>query len=411
MFNQRRRDSSEHPTSAVRRDARGQSLVEFALVLPVILLLTMVVLDFGRVYLGYVNLQNMARIAANFAADNATAWGTPGNATTRGYYSDRIVADARASNCSLPMVGNVPQVPAPTFTDRGSNGTTADLGDSASVSLTCTFPIVTPFISAIFGTNGLSVSASSEFPVKSGMSGTSGVVVVGSPPTANFIANPTSGFAPLVVRFSDTSGGSPTSWAWDFTEDGIVDSTAQDPQWTFTGVGAYDVTLIATNAAGSSTVTKANFISVSIAPAVVDFTANPTSGTRPLVVQFTDTSTGSPTAWDWDFDNNGTIDSTLQNPTWTYTSAGTYTVTLTVANAGGPASKTVPNMISVSVGTCTVPNFAGTSTDTAQARWSSAGFTTTVNYQQGNLPWTIKSQTQVVGLTIPCNSSITVSKN
>jgi len=68
-------------------------------------------------------------------------------------------------------------------------------------------------------------------------------------------------------------------------------------------------------------------------------------------------------------------------------------------------------MITVTVGTCTVPNFAGTSTSTAQSTWASAGFTTTVNFQQGGLPWTIVSQNQVVGQTLPCSSSVTVSKN
>ena len=46
-------------------------MVEFALVFPVILVLLMVAIDFGRVYLGWVNLQNMTRIAANFAANHA----------------------------------------------------------------------------------------------------------------------------------------------------------------------------------------------------------------------------------------------------------------------------------------------------------------------------------------------------
>ena len=58
------------------RAGRGQSLVEFALVLPIILLVVLLALDFGRTYLGYINLQNMARIAANYAANNPTAnWG------------------------------------------------------------------------------------------------------------------------------------------------------------------------------------------------------------------------------------------------------------------------------------------------------------------------------------------------
>jgi PKD repeat protein len=72
------------------------------------------------------------------------------------------------------------------------------------------------------------------------------------------------------------------------------------------------------------------------------FTASPTSGTAPLTVQFTDTSTGSPTAWAWSFGDGTT--STAQNPTHTYTNPGTYTATLTASNSSGssqPATKTI----------------------------------------------------------------------
>ena len=122
-------------------------------------------------------------------------------------------------------------------------------------------------------------------------------------------------------------------------------------------------------------------------------------------------STNTPTAWEWDFQNDGTVDSTEQNPTFTYTTVGTYSVKLTVTNAGGDSSTLVADLITVTVGTCTVPDFNGVSSDNAQSLWAGANFTTTVNFQQGNLPWTIKSQNQVVGQSIPCNSPITVSKN
>jgi PKD repeat protein len=78
------------------------------------------------------------------------------------------------------------------------------------------------------------------------------------------------------------------------------------------------------------------------APPTASFTASPTSGTAPLSVQFTDTSTGSPTAWSWSF-GDGTA-STAQNPTHTYTSPGTYTATLTASNSSGssnPATRTI----------------------------------------------------------------------
>src|SRR6266851_104710 len=59
-----------------------------------------------------------------------------------------------------------------------------------------------------------------------------------------------------------------------------------------------------------------------------DFTANPTSGNAPLTVQFTDQSTGTITNRDWSF-GDSSADSSIQNPSHTYNSAGDFTVTLT----------------------------------------------------------------------------------
>ncbi len=64
---------------------------------------------------------------------------------------------------------------------------------------------------------------------------------------------------------------------------------------------------------------------------LAEFSATPTTGNEPLDVQFTDQSTGSITSWLWDFGNEAT--STVQNPLHTYTSAGVYTVSLTVTDS------------------------------------------------------------------------------
>ena len=60
------------------------------------------------------------------------------------------------------------------------------------------------------------------------------------------------------------------------------------------------------------------------------FQANITQGPQELEVQFTSISYGSPDAWDWDFNNDGTIDGHEENPVWTYTAVGSYDVSLTV---------------------------------------------------------------------------------
>ena len=77
-----------------------------------------------------------------------------------------------------------------------------------------------------------------------------------------------------------------------------------------------------------------------------NFTATPVTGTAPLAVRFTDTSTGSPTSWAWSFGDGQT--STLRNPNHTYAAAGTYTVSLTVSNAAGQSgTETRTGMITV----------------------------------------------------------------
>jgi PKD repeat protein len=64
-----------------------------------------------------------------------------------------------------------------------------------------------------------------------------------------------------------------------------------------------------------------------------------------MKVQFTDTSTGNPTSWTWDFGDGTT--STLRHPSHDYTTNGRYTVRLTVRNAGGSSTTTKTNYIKV----------------------------------------------------------------
>ncbi|TAJ44552.1 NosD domain-containing protein [Methanofollis fontis] len=81
-------------------------------------------------------------------------------------------------------------------------------------------------------------------------------------PTAAFTADVTSGDAPLSVQFTDLSTGSPISWTWDFENDGIVDSTEQNPAHVYTAVGTYTVNLTVTNAVGSDSEVKTDYITV-----------------------------------------------------------------------------------------------------------------------------------------------------
>ncbi len=163
-----------------------------------------------------------------------------------------------------------------------------------------------------------------------------------SVPQASFSANSTSGAAPKVVAFTDSTTGGATAWNWDFG-DGQT-STQQSPTHTYSTSGIFNVTLNATNAAGYSVESKTAYITI-ISPPVANFAANVTSGGRPLTVRFTDESTGSPTSWSWNFGDGQT--STSQNPTHTYSSSGTFTVSLTATNSAGSDSETKSSYISI----------------------------------------------------------------
>ncbi|MGQ9459723.1 MAG: PKD domain-containing protein [Candidatus Bathyarchaeaceae archaeon] len=170
------------------------------------------------------------------------------------------------------------------------------------------------------------------------------------PPHADFVANVTSGTEPLTVAFTDLSEyfGTITSWQWDFNNDGVIDSTEQNPVYTYVQNGTYTVTLTVVGELGTDTETKTNYIQVFDTDPVADFYATPTIGIKPLEVRFYPncTSYDGIVSWRWNF-GDGT-NSTEESPVHTYTEVGIYTVTLTIREADGDTnSKTRTNYITV----------------------------------------------------------------
>jgi PKD repeat protein len=146
---------------------------------------------------------------------------------------------------------------------------------------------------------------------------------------ADFSATPTSGAHPLTVSFMDTTtGGTAISWVWHFG-DGASSFGMKNPTHEYALPGTYTVSLSVLSAGLSQDQeVKEGFITVDPAPLVVGFSATPTQGAPPLLVAFTDTSTGATTTgWSWDFGDGSS--STAQNPTHQYNLPGSYTVSLT----------------------------------------------------------------------------------
>lgn len=106
----------------------------------------------------------------------------------------------------------------------------------------------------------------SDVMTKTGYITVNNVVVV---PVANFSASSTSVSEGGTVTFTDLSTNEPTSWSWTFSGGTPASSTAQNPTVTYGTAGTYDVTLVATNSAGSDTDVKTGYITVTSAPTTV----------------------------------------------------------------------------------------------------------------------------------------------
>jgi len=156
---------------------------------------------------------------------------------------------------------------------------------------------------------------------------------------ANFSATPREGIGnSTVFTFTDSTTGGTASYTyrWDFNNDGSTDSTSQNPTYVYTTAGNYTVVLTVTDSSLGGTVnieTKTGYIMV-YAPLSAAFSASPLGGVAGRTVfTFTDQSTGgkAPYSYLWQFGDSG--NSTLQNPTHTYASAGNYTVSLKVTES------------------------------------------------------------------------------
>ena len=143
-----------------RRGRQGQSLAEFALVLPVLLLIVLLGLDLGRAFFSWVTLNNAARVGANYAGLNPDA-----SFAAASKYDSLVRGDGANAACVI-AAGAPPQ---PVFADSAldSNATTKDLGDDVTLTISCPFRVITPLVSAIIG-NPLTISASSTFTVRDG---------------------------------------------------------------------------------------------------------------------------------------------------------------------------------------------------------------------------------------------------
>jgi hypothetical protein len=264
---------------------RGQALVEFALILPVLALLLVMTIDLGRVFFGWVAIHNAARIGADHAARHPDAWPPPGsNPIEEGaleLYVDLIVNDLQAINCDPDIDGDgdvdLDDFPV-AFQDVNGNAQDHDEGDHVIVTLGCQMQLLTPLAELVMG-GPVDIGAEAIFAInKSATLALPTPIPTASPvgpppdptppppvcaaPNADFDADPTTGPKPLSVDFSDMSTTAVDcpilTWSWDFDGGNPNTSGQQNPTSVFTYNGnapskTFNVELTVTNSGGSDT--------------------------------------------------------------------------------------------------------------------------------------------------------------
>jgi PKD repeat protein len=212
----------------------------------------------------------------------------------------------------------------------------------------------------VYGPGGINIDIQSKLVVVSAVGGNTNSAPA---PVASFGATPTSGTVPLTVTFTDTSTGTITNRFWQFGDGNVMNTIASTLNYQYTGAGTDTVRLIVSGPGGSSTNVQSNLITVantnSVPAPVAAFSATPTSGTAPLTVTFTDTSTGSITNRAWQFGDGTSATTSGITMTHQYAAAGTNTVQLVVSGPGGASVGVQGNLIIVNSSSAPSPSTNG----------------------------------------------------
>jgi len=150
-------------------------------------------------------------------------------------------------------------------------------------------------------------------------------------PIVDFIADNSTISAGETVTFTDQSKNSPSSWKWKFLGGNPSTSTDKNPAIVYDYPGKYMVELSVTNANGTVTNTKSEFIAVE-SKLKADFSSEKIEAYEGESISFNDFSLGNPTTWEWTLSGSSTPSSTEQNPVVTYANSGTYDVKLKVSD-------------------------------------------------------------------------------
>ncbi len=353
--------------------------------MPILLILLLGAIDFGRVFFGWINVHQSARIGANFAATHPDM--TP---SERIEYEALIDGDAAGRGCDLED-----PIPNPIFTKPDGTPTSEPvLGDYVNLSLECDFTLVTPLAGLLFS-NPIEVDAQATFPIRDGCVSCPTPAPVPPPPTPVQCRQ-----IPEMVGMS--VAGARLAWqSAGFFPSKFVPTTGQD-----------------TMTVATAPVTQTPLSTCTTPFAIFDSTVSITTetpeapgtgcGTVPNVIGLT--VADARTAWDVEFDTAGftpdvadDLRRVVSQETSPSSTPGVTCLDLAasmsvVTGEPWPAAPPTP---------CRVPNLIDLKRAEGEAAWGAADFEGTYGPSSGN--FTIKSQSLVGGTYVPCEANITVS--
>ena len=373
--------------------SRGQSMVEFALILPILALLLLLAVDFGRVFFGWVGIQNASRIGANQAARDPEPWS---NGTSDAMYYERVAEDLRAINCDADTDndGDIDEgdLPAPTFTNAAGTADVYEIGDHVSVTLECGMSFITPLVGLIVG-DPMPIRAQTSFTVFGGE--INGVPVLEQPPTTACLAGERS--VPQLVGLSVATARSTwTTAGFAFaafspppaTEDAnLVTSQTTSPASTPGDCLLISATVVVTHTEPEECTSPE--INV---PILVGLTL---SEARDI---WTDSFTGTFTPATGNDDDIVETQTTSPSVGFLECADPSTSVTVTFEPAAPPPPPS-----------CTMTQVLGKAPAAAQTDYQTAGFTGTFSTKPDNKPtWKVKSQSLIGGQAYPCTASLEV---
>ena len=346
---QRAHARSRPPSRRTRRPRRrGQALVELALILPVLLFLLVIAIDFGRLFFSYIQINNAAREGAAFAAYEPT-----NTVTITSRAQQETNAQAQRGESAITVTTSCADPAGTTIACSAATGG-AGAGNRITVNVNEAFNFLTPMVGGFFGgsvqMNAAATSVVTDYAPSSGTP--PGPCAL---PSADFTVIVTSGLS----VFADPSASTPDSgicaisgynWKWDANPLNDTPGQATGDDHTYGSAGTYTIELEVTNQAGSDTETHDVTVPAGPPPPsctapTANFTWTTSGNGANKVYTYTDTSAVADpvncpiTNWAWIFD--GGAQSNSPNPApFSYGNNSNHPVTLSVTNAGGTSSVT-----------------------------------------------------------------------